>query len=145
MNEEFALFRFLRSIKDAVEKEGNNYLKNHDLTFPQSGLLLTLYRHAEYTASYKEVEKRSKSAQSTVATMVSRLESKGFVETFYNKEDKRIKLIRLTDKGHSIIEKINNTMKRTEENVMSSLTDVEKTLFIELLNKISSNIFVEPN
>ncbi len=140
MDNEFALFRFLRSIKDAIEKEGNTYLKDQDLTFPQSGMLLSLIRCPEHTASYKEIEKTAKSAQSTVATMVSRLENKGFVVTFYDKTDKRIKLIQLTDKGLSVIEDIKLTMKRAEENIMKPLTDVEKTLFIELLNKISGSI-----
>ncbi len=143
MNEEFAIFRFLRSIKDAFEKEGNTHLKTHDLTFPQSGLLLSLCRFPDYTASYKELEKRSKSAQSTVATMISRLENKEFVTTFYDKVDKRIKLIRLTEKGHSLIEEINTTMKKTETKLMSTLTEVERVLFIELLNKISGSIFLE--
>ena len=89
----------LKQINDALERQANNSLRVDDLTMAQMGVLLALDRTDSKQMTLKELERIIRVAQSTAAGIVSRLEQKGFVECFGSAEDRRIKVVRLSESG----------------------------------------------
>ena len=99
MDNKYSCGRLLKQIHDGLEKQANNDLRTHDLTMAQVSVLMLLNDADKETLTLKEIEKALHVAQSTSAGIVSRLEQKGFVESFGDAEDKRIKLVRITQTG----------------------------------------------
>lgn len=129
----------LKQLHDVQEKNINNTLRNLDLTFSQINVLRALVHSADKQMSLKELEKILHVAQSTTARIVTKMESKGLIDSFSDVSDKRIKYIRLTQYGEQYS---SNAKQKLEEEtrLLSSLTETEKMVFVSLLQKITSNL-----
>lgn len=128
---------YIKHINDALQREVNNALRAKDLTIAQLTVLLLLENTAHYSMTLKELEKQLHVAQSTAAGIVVRLEQKGFVEAFGSAEDKRIKMLRLTEAGLDCCADTQSNMQQAEQRLLSGLTETECVLFRSLLKKVS--------
>ena len=81
----------IHQINNALGKSLNNQLRKQGLTFSQMNVLLTLVSVPEKKLSFKKLEKELALAQSTTAGLISRLEQKGLVSVYGDKDDKRMK------------------------------------------------------
>ncbi len=126
----------LKQINDELEKQANNSLRADDLTMAQMGVLLVLDRTDSKQMTLKELEKVIHVAQSTAAGIVSRLEQKGFVECFGSPDDRRIKVVRLSDAGAQRCRASERGMEAAEAHILSSLTPAEREIFAMLLRKV---------
>lgn len=131
---------FIKHINDTLQRDANNALRAKDLTLAQVTVLLQLESAPNRELSLKELEKRLQVAQSTTAGIILRLEQKGFVEGFGCPEDKRIKMVRITEAGLACCADSQNNMRQTEERLLSSLTETERILFAALLKKVSDSL-----
>ena len=129
----------IKQLHDALERNVNNVLRTKDLTMAQVGLLLELYHSPEKQMSLKELERILHVAQSTTAGIVVRLEQKGFVESFGDPVDRRIKVVRITPTGEACCLQADKDMEETEKKLLAPLTEVERTVFLKLLDKICDN------
>lgn len=137
MKPEEHILHYFKKIHDSVEKQGNANLKEVGLTLAQ-GHILAYLRHSEgYQASLKELEKTMKVAQSTTAGMVARLEEHGFVVTFVDPLDKRVKIAQLTELGLESIKDVKNSMERVEKQLLGSLAPEEMITLRTLLLKVT--------
>lgn len=130
----------IKMISENIEKKANSALQKYGITNVQMQVLMVLYSSGEESCSLKELEKVFRVAQSTIAGIVSRLESKGFVEGFPNLRDKRTKMIRLTQKGKEICPKVEHSLAATDIWLTSELTDAEKRDFLRILQKVCAVI-----
>lgn len=130
----------IKQIGDTLKKNANNDMKETDLTFAQTAVLLALCDAYDKQLSLKELEKILHVAQSTVARIVTKLESKGFVSSFGDSSDKRIKYICITPLGEQCCNNAKQKMREGEENLLSPLTEIEKKTFINLLQKVKDNL-----
>ena len=130
----------LKQIHDLQEKNINNTLRNLDLTFSQINVLRALVHSADKQMSLKELEKILHVAQSTTARIVTKMESKGLIDSFSDVSDKRIKYIRLTQYGEQYSSNAKQKLEEEETRLLSSLTETEKMVFVSLLQKITSNL-----
>lgn len=80
----------------------------------------------------------------TVNSLVSRLETEGFVRTRVSARDRRVKKIHLTRKAVSVREETEERIRRLEERCLRGLTDTEKVLVMMLLEKIRNNLQNDP-
>lgn len=126
----------IKQIHDALEKRANNSLRAQDLTLAQINVLIVLDQTTEKQMPLKELEHSLHVAQSTAAGIVSRLESKGFVEGFGDPGDRRIKMIRITELGEKCCTLADQYMEETEMDILSALTGEEQGQFIELLQRV---------
>ena len=140
MSHDLSFGLLLKQITDALRKNANNALRAHDLTVAQFCLLLELYHAASGQHTLKELEQRLHLAQSTVAGIVSRLEQKRLVEGHGDPEDRRVKWVRITDAGRSVIAAARAERDRSEEQLLSGLTETEREIFFTLLKKVHSSI-----
>lgn len=130
----------LKQINDELEKNANNAMRTHDITMAQCGLLLVLNDMPEQQLPLKELERQLHIAQSTAVGLVSRLEQKKLVEGFGSAEDKRIKIIRITQEGAECCRQAQQHMTQAEEHILSGLTDTEKAIFLALLKKVRDSL-----
>lgn len=76
----------------------------------------------------------------TASRLVSNLETMGWAERRQNPEDRRERLVHLTDSGIPILEKINKLGEETEQEMFSILDEIEKKQFSLLVEKLHSRI-----
>lgn len=127
---------YIKRIDNALGKEANHNLQSHNLTFQQSHALVMLSHAPERTLPLKELESRFGAAQSTVAGLVARLEKKGLVEALQSPEDRRIKLVRLTDEGEAMHQNCHQDVVNSENRLTALLTQSEKETLLVLLQKL---------
>lgn len=130
----------IKQIHDYMEKNANNNLRSQGLTMAQVGALMELHSTEERQMSLKELERRLHIAQSTAAGIVVRLEQKGFLESFGDAADRRIKMVRMTPKGEKCFQSAEENMKCADENLLGSLTMEERTTLLYLLKKVCDGI-----
>ena len=73
---------------------------------------------------------------STLTRLIGVLKNKGLVKKISNNEDKRSKLINLTDLGENSIKIIETRTSRFTEKTLKSLSHSDKALLKESLNKL---------
>lgn len=130
-----ALFKYINIL---LEKNANNELRKDNVTLVQVHLLLTLSFAGDNGYSLKKLEKESHVAQSTMAGIVERSQKKGFVESVDNHEDKRIKVVRITEKGRTVCTNAKRHMDLTEQKLTSKLNENEIEQLKALLEKVIS-------
>lgn len=132
-----ALFK---QIHDSLEKQANNYLRPQGLTVVQMRVLVELNLTPEKQMTLKEMERRLHVAQSTAAGIVARLEQKGFVESFGDAADRRIKLLRITPEGEDCCRRAEQSMAETEAMLLHGVTESEYAVLMDLLKRIAQNL-----
>ena len=130
----------IKQIHDYMEKNANNNLRSQGLTMAQVGALMELHSTQERQMSLKELERRLHIAQSTAAGIVVRLEQKGFLESFGDATDRRVKMVRMTPKGEKCFQSAEENMKCADEQLLGSLTMEERMTLLHLLKKVCDGI-----
>lgn len=126
----------LKQINDELEKYANNALRSQGLTWSQLAVLLEISHAPGEQMSLKDLERAIHVAQSTAAGIVTRLEVKGLVDPWGDPEDRRVKLVRLTEAGK---EKVHGALihrMQAEERLLAGLTEAEQAVFQMLLQKV---------
>lgn len=140
MRERVTCVALVKQIHDGLEKQANNSLRSQDLTMSQVGVLIELRFSPEKQMALKELERRLHVAQSTAAGIVARLEQKGFVEGFGDANDRRVKMLRITPAGEECCQLADQHMAAFEENLLTGLTEAERTTFVVLLERVADNL-----
>jgi MarR family transcriptional regulator, lower aerobic nicotinate degradation pathway regulator len=70
------------------------------------------------------------------ADVIRRLYRRGLVERVPSREDRRAKLVHITDEGKALVRRMQPHMERAQERFISPLTAAEQTLFIDLIEKV---------
>lgn len=135
-----AIGPLLKQIHDALEKESNQMLKPKDLTMAQIHLLFILKDCEDGSCPLKELEKVLHVAQSTTVGLVKRLEQKGFVESFGDANDKRIKIVKIMTEGLDACEQTQVGLQKVMRRLLTGLTEAEIGIFTELLQKVRKNL-----
>lgn len=130
----------IKQIHDRLERRANNSLRAQDLTMMQVSVLIALHYSERQQLSMKELERRFGVAQSTVAGIISRLEQKGLVEALSDPEDKRVKLVHITQIGETCYAEAAGSMQEAEETLLDGLSDEERTTLNRLLIRIAENL-----
>lgn len=132
--------KLIKQISDELRKRADNDMRSRDLTMAQTGVLLELHYAPGRRLSMKELEKNLHVAQSTAVGIVSRLEQKGFVESCGDASDRRVKLVRITEVGVERALTTEQDMARTEEHILSGLTETEREILYSLLKKVRDTL-----
>jgi DNA-binding MarR family transcriptional regulator len=90
--------------------------------------------------SQAELVRDSKVSAPTVNLLVTKLENGKFIRCKQCKNDQRIKLVYLTQKGKNIRDKTISQWNKLESHVLEDFSDTEKVLVLMLLEKIRNNL-----
>ena len=126
----------IKQIHNELEKNTNNMLRPQELTAAQADALMILSQSPEKQMSLKELERMLHVAQSTAAGIVNRLEQRGYIGGFSDEVDKRVKLLRITEKGESCCYSAGKNAAKAEEQLLEKLTETEREIFHSLLRKV---------
>ncbi len=129
----------IKQVCGELEKRANNALRSQGLTMSQMAALLEVDK-AGGQMPLKGLERRLRVAQSTAAGIVSRLEQKGFLESFGSPSDKRVKMIRITPLGGQCCRDADRGMEETEAQLLAGLTETEKGILLSLLEKVHRSL-----
>lgn len=119
-----------------IEKFSNPILAPYELTNTQYKIMMMLYRNQDKSIRQADIEERFSMTNPTVTGIIQNLEKKNFVQRIQNPNDKRSKLVVLTDKAISIREEIDGLGEILEAQVTENLTKEECQQLITLLKKI---------
>ncbi len=134
-------FGFLiKQIHDCIEKYANNDLRNNNLTSMQNRVIMSLHMSANHTKTLKELEKEFNVSQPTMVGIVRRLSDKGYIATFGDAADKRIKNVSLTSTGIDCGNDAKKHIEKMEAKLISNLSEEEQIQFRQLLIKVFHSI-----
>ena len=136
MQEKYLCGALIKKIHDEIEKQANALLRQQDLTLSQMNVLMELDAIPCHHLTLKELEVLLHVAQSTAAGIVVRLEQKGFVESFTDENDRRVKKVAITQTGMECCKNAASDINRMETQLLSVLTEAEKGQFRDLLEKV---------
>lgn len=126
----------IKKVHDEIEKKANAMLRQQELTLSQMNVLMELEAIPDHQLTLKELEVLLHVAQSTAAGIVVRLEQKGFVESFTDENDRRVKKVMITPAGMECCKNAVSDVKDIEAKLLSGLTESEKILFLDFLEKV---------
>lgn len=130
----------IKQISSTMKKNGDNALRQQNLTFTQVSALLLLRGTLGRQATFKDLERLLHLAQSTTAGIIGRLAGKGLVECFCDEADRRVKLVRLTDRGEDCCRQAEQGMQEAEQRLLAGLTEAEIEVFRGLLQRVNNNL-----
>ncbi len=136
MENNYECGKLIKQIHDEIEKQANSALASQNLTLMQMRVLMELESAPEKQLPLKQLETLLHVAQSTTAGIVVRLEQKGYVESFVDANDRRVKRVLITESGMECCENARSHIKNMEEQLLFRLTESEKKQFCNLLQKI---------
>ncbi|WP_272031162.1 MarR family winged helix-turn-helix transcriptional regulator [Oceanobacillus kimchii] len=119
------------------QKEMNQRLRKYDLYASQWTILYCLDQSGPITQT--DIWKYLNIEAPTVTRTLSRLEKNGWVERLPG-QDKREKMIYLTEEAKTELPKIKRTMKQFDDDVLHRLDQGERKLLYQLLSKLTSEV-----
>ncbi len=121
---------------NSIQKKCQNAVKDLDITMSQGGVIAAITESPNGELSLKELEKKLQLSQSVTAGLVTRLEEKGYVESFGNEDDKRIKILRATALGKEKCRAGQKILVEVEKEILTPLSETEKANMYEILEKL---------
>ncbi len=129
----------MKYIGDKMERDANAKFEGLGVTFMQLHVLFVLFEEGA-DMPLKKLERHFDVAQSTAAGLIVRLEKKGLIESFTPPEDRRLKMVRLTDAGRDICNRAEDFKREGNDFLLAPLNNDERQEFERLLRKICDNI-----
>lgn len=126
-------------INDKMKISADANMKSHNLTFTQSRVLVFLYR-CEGQATQKEIEENLEVSHPTVVGIVSRMEQNGYVTSWLDPQNKRNKIVKMTEKAFKINEKMDEEIEKQERKMFASLSQEEIDHLEKTLQTIYKNL-----
>lgn len=111
----------MKGINDKLKVSADNNLKNHKLTLTQSRVLAFL-NSRDSIATQKEIEDFLEVSHPTVVGIVSRMEQNGHVTTWMDPENRRNKMVQLTEQARMIGTDMDSMINAQEEIILKGLT-----------------------
>jgi len=114
----------IKGINDKIKVKADASLKSHDLTLAQCRVLGFLHENGGH-ATQKEIEGNLEVSHPTIVGIVSRIEQNGYVESWFDPQDRRNKIVQLTDKAESIGEEMTSIIAEQERKITKGLSASE--------------------
>lgn len=130
---------FFKTLVLSLEGRMNRQLQELDLTSAQ-GHIIGYLAHSERPPCARDLEQFFTLSHPTVSGLLSRMEAKGFVAVTPDPDDRRVKRIRLLEKGMACSRRIEASVKDNEETIVQGFTQEERVLFADFLQRAIRNL-----
>lgn len=122
-----------RQIEISVSESG--------LTLVQGRLLNYIFRSSIKAPVYqKDLEKEFNIRRSSATELLQKIESKGLIRRIEDKNDKRVKIIEVTEEGRIRNKKVYKHLCDFESKIKKDVSEEELNLFYKVLDKMKKNI-----
>lgn len=128
----------IKYISDKVRQKADNNLKDHNVTLSQVRILNFLWRQ-EGSCSQKQIENFLQVSHPTVVGLVSRMEQSGYIHTSVSSDDKRNKIVTVTDSGMSLACELCRYMEDIDKRMLVGLTDEQQAQLVDMLYIVAQN------
>jgi MarR family transcriptional regulator, lower aerobic nicotinate degradation pathway regulator len=125
------LFRRMQQIAVAIFVEE---CRAFDLTPVQFAALVAIHTHPGIDAT--RLSAVIAFDRSTLGNVIERLETKGFIERKPSREDKRVKLLYLTQPGAALLRDIMPSVDRAQARIMQPLKPADRKTLMALLTQL---------
>ena len=119
-----------------LERDANRVLAPLGLTLSQFKVVMVILLHFGDEARLVDIEDALNLTHPTALGIVDNLEREGFVTRVTNPEDKRSRLIHLTDKTCSMKRELYEAGDQIEEALCAPLSKSERKEFVSILEKV---------
>ena len=126
----------LKKVSLKLERDAHRILAPLGLTLSQFKVIMVILLHYGNEARLADIEAALALTHPTALGIVDNLEREGFVTRVANPEDKRSRLICLTDKTYSMKAKLYEAGDQIEEALCAPLSKNEREEFTSMLKKI---------
>lgn len=130
---------FFKTLELSLESRMNRQLQELDLTSAQ-GHIIGYLAHTEHPPCARDLEQFFSLSHPTVSGLISRMEAKGFVAVTPDPDDRRMKRIRLLEKGMACSRRIEASVRDNEETIVQGFTQEERALFADFLQRAIRNL-----
>ena len=128
----------IKYISDKVRQKADNNLKDHNVTLSQVRVLNFLWRE-NGSCSQKQIEGFLQVSHPTVVGLVSRMEQSGYIQTSVSPDDKRNKIVTITDSGMSLACELCRYMEDIDKRMLVGLTDEQQAQLADMLYIVAQN------
>lgn len=125
----------IKSINDKTKQYADADLKNHDLTFSQSRVLIYLIQKGG-TGTQKEIEDFLNVSHPTVVGLVARMRKTGFLITKQDLKGNRSTIVKLTEQAFKTGKIMDASIMEMEKKMLHPLTDTEVDQLTHMLELI---------
>lgn len=117
----------------------DEYAKSNGILM-KTFLVLNVLFYAKDGMTQREICDRTFQSKQTVSLIIKNLLTDGYVSLSENPEDKRNKIVRMTDAGRDYAERPVRHITWSEDTAMSMFTPEEQELFISLSRRFTQNL-----
>ncbi|HIT65872.1 MAG TPA: MarR family transcriptional regulator [Candidatus Merdisoma merdipullorum] len=140
MQKPFPISRQLRMINNKFREIGDKNLQKYNLTAAQLDVLIYLKSNGEKEIHQRQIEKWFQLKNPTVTGLLNRLEEKHFIVRKTNPEDRRYRVIELTEKGEQLLGQLWEEACNLENRMYSNLSEEEQKVLMDLLDRILNSL-----
>lgn len=135
------IFGMIHKVDNQFGRSLDQVALKHDLTGIQALFLKYIYDKSKTQDVFqKDLEKVFDIRRSSVSTMMSCMEKKGYIIRESIPDDKRIKKIVLTEVGLKKHIEVDNDVNKYKESLLEDFSDEDISLFFNALEMISKKI-----
>lgn len=129
----------IKTINDRLKARADAIMKQHDLTLSQERVLAYMMSEGG-SVTQKNIEDHLKVTHPTVVGIVARLEKNGFVHCYLDPENRRNKIVELSERAYQIADEMKATIRLHEEMMLKGLSVEEVEALRSALLHIADNI-----
>ena len=129
----------IKNINDKLKAKADADLKHYNLTLAQSRVLTFLHFNGGQ-ATQKEIEVFLDVSHPTVVGIVSRMEQNGHVISWIDENDKRNKIVKLTEAAEALSMDMEHDISENERKMLASLSAEDIEQLRELLLAVYKNL-----
>ena len=133
------LGRSFKRLHFLLEQAINQRLVELDLTSAQ-GHVIGYLAHSPTPPCARDFETAYGLSHATVSGILSRMESKGFIEIRPDPDDRRVRRICLLEKGHACSQEIIRHIRDTEQSMAEGFSPQELALLRSFLKRAIGNL-----
>ena len=133
----------LRTIHTAIDQKINVRVQEMELTSAQLFVLHYIIRNADRDIYQKDIESHFELSHATVAGLIARLESKGFLVCIPSEQDKRFKRLCATEKAMCCDQQMGKNIEQIEQLTLNGFSAEEAQQLHLYLDRILSNLGVD--
>ncbi|MDY5213562.1 MarR family winged helix-turn-helix transcriptional regulator [Intestinibacter sp.] len=140
MVDKIEVFSIIHKVDNQIKREIDQIACKYGLTGIQSFFLKCIYDNsAKGDLFQKDLEKMFDIRRSSVSTMISCVEKKGYIKRESIPTDKRINKIVLTEEGRKKFESVDADLKEYKQKLLKDFSDEDIELVYNMLQKISES------
>ena len=129
----------IKNIHDKLKAKADADLKHYNLTLAQSRVLAYLHSNGGQ-ATQKEIEVFLEVSHPTVVGIVSRMEQNGHVTSRIDEQDKRNKIVKLTEAAEALVMDMEQDISANEQKMLDSLSTEDVERLREMLLAVYKNL-----